>query len=292
MRRPRDVPGPKQYPFHREPARASDRRGAIAKGGNEKDTNWPMRCVPEGPMNRTDIVPDWQRVHHARVDPHRTAGALSDVILGGQDGLVAVLGALLGVAAASANPHLVATAGMATALADAVSMAGVAYTSHLARADIYRSEREREYRHIREVPLLEQAEVRDIFGKKGFQGPLLDRIVATITADPDVWVALMMSEEHQLQPTGRRNALRSAAVVGGSTMVGALLPILPFLWIGIPAASYVATGLAGAALFATGVYKARVTVGRPWRAGLQMACIGIASALVGWVVGAMLGVQG
>ena len=37
-------------------------------------------------------------------------------------------------------------------------MAAVAYTSRLADADVYRSEREREYRHVARVPNLERAE--------------------------------------------------------------------------------------------------------------------------------------
>jgi len=242
-------------------------------------------------MNRADLVPDWQRAHHARVDPHRRASALSEIILGGQDGVVAVLGALLGVAAASASSHLVIAAGLATTFADSISMAAVAYTSTLAQADVYRSERQREYRHIREVPTLEEAEVRDIYAQKGFDGALLDRIVATIVADPDVWVAVMMSEEHHLRPVDRPRALRSALIVGGSTMIGALLPVVPFLFVGVRVAAWASVVVAASALFAIGAYKARVTLGRPWKSGLEMATIGIVCALVGWGVGAAIGVH-
>jgi VIT1/CCC1 family predicted Fe2+/Mn2+ transporter len=34
-----------------------------------------------------------------------------------------------------------------------------------------------------------------------------------------------------------------------------------------------------------GVYKARVTVGKPFRSGLEMAVIGTLSAMAGYVVG-------
>ena len=132
--------------------------------------------------------------HHNRGDPHRQASALSDIILGGQDGLVNVLGVILGVAAASQNTHLVLVAGLAATFAESVSMAAVAYTSTLADADFYESEREREYRHIQEVPRLEVQEIRDIYAGKGFEGDLLERIVETITASKDVWVAVMMAE--------------------------------------------------------------------------------------------------
>ena len=43
--------------------------------------------------------------------------------------------------------------------------------------------------------------------------------------------------------------------------------------------------IAALTLFVVGVYKARVTVGKPIRSGLQMAVIGTVSALAGYVVG-------
>ena len=84
-------------------------------------------------------------------------------------------------------------------------MAAVAYTSTLAESDFYESEREREYRHISEVPELERQEIYDIYQDKGFRGVLLERIVDTITANRDVWVAVMMAEEHQLSPVNRQH---------------------------------------------------------------------------------------
>src|SRR5580765_1562713 len=138
--------------------------------------------------------------YHDHVDPHRGASALSDVILGGQDGLVNVLGVILGVAAATSDTRIVLVAGLAATFAESVSMAAVAYTSTLADADFYESERAREYRHIQEVPALEREEIRSIYERKGFNGELLERIVNTITRDKDVWVAVMMTDELKLAP--------------------------------------------------------------------------------------------
>src|SRR5713101_7932597 len=90
--------------------------------------------------------------YHTRLDPHRGASALSDVNLGGQDGLVNVLGVILGVAAATADSRIVLVAGLAATFAESVSMGAVAYTSTLADADFYESERAREFRHIHASP--------------------------------------------------------------------------------------------------------------------------------------------
>jgi len=90
--------------------------------------------------------------YHIQRDPHLYTNSLADVILGGQDGLVNVLGIVLGVAAATSDPRIVLVAGLAATFAESVSMAAVAYTSTLAETSHYESEREREYRHVRMVP--------------------------------------------------------------------------------------------------------------------------------------------
>lgn len=226
---------------------------------------------------------------HVRIDPHRrSASGLSDIILGGQDGLVNVLGVILGIAAATNDPRIVLVAGLAATFAESVSMGAVAYTSTLADADYYDSERERELRHIKQVPVLERAEIRNIYAQKGFKGELLERIVGTITTDPEVWVAVMMSEEHQLAPTDRRQAVKAALVVGISAIVGSLIPLVPFAFMPVDLSMLVSVIITALVLFLVGVYKARVTVGKPFRSGLEMAAIGTISALVGFVVGIIL----
>jgi VIT1/CCC1 family predicted Fe2+/Mn2+ transporter len=221
-------------------------------------------------------------------DPHRQASALSDIILGGQDGLVNVLGVILGVAAATSDPHIVLVAGLAATFAESVSMGAVAYTSTMADADFYESEREREYRHIREMPHLESDEVRAIYFQKGFRNELLENIVDTITANPDIWVAVMMGEEHRLIPVDRSHALRAAIVVGISAVVGSLIPLIPFVLLPVATSIWVSILVTALVLYIVGVYKARTTVGRPWKSGLEMAVIGTVSALVGYAIGLLL----
>lgn len=229
-----------------------------------------------------------QVTYHIHTDAHRYTSALADVILGGQDGLVNVLGIVLGVAAATQDMRIVLVAGLAATFAESVSMAAVAYTSSLAETAHYESELEREYRHVRMVPAVEKGEVTEIYRQKGFDGELLDQIVEKITADEDVWVGVMMSEEHQLTPTQRRDALRSALIVGIAAVVGSLIPLVPFFFLPVSASIWVSLTISALTLFILGVYKARTTVGSPGKSGLEMAVIGIVSALVGYLVGLVL----
>ena len=225
---------------------------------------------------------------HAEHDPHGGASALSDVILGGQDGLVNILGIVLGVAAATNDPRLVLVAGLAGALAESVSMGAVAFTATLAEAERYESERQREYRHTLHYPNVEREEIRSIYRNKGFTGDLLERVVNTITADRDVWVSVMLSEEHGLAPSERGQALRSALIVGLSSLTGSLVPLMPFFFLPARPGMWVAMLATALVLFGAGVYKAQVTTGRPAKSGAQMAIIGTLSALAGYLVGLLL----
>jgi VIT1/CCC1 family predicted Fe2+/Mn2+ transporter len=253
----------------------------------------PHEAIAPGQRQRLHPAPAPHELEfHEHHDPHHQASAISDVILGGQDGLVNVLGIALGVAAATQDPRIILAAGMAATFAESVSMAAVAFTTRRADQDYYESERAREFRHLHLVPAVEQEEIRAIYAAKGFEGETLDRIVRTITADEDVWVGVMMAEELRLSPVDRAAALRSALIVGVAAVIGSLIPLTPFVVLPVAQAIPVSLLVAAATLFGVGVYKARLTIGRPGRSGLEMALIGIASALVGYVVGLLFRVPG
>ena len=241
-----------------------------------------MTNVNSQPNKRALIEQVRLHDHH---DPHHGEFRLSDVILGGQDGLVNVLGVILGVAAATQDVRIVIAAGLAATFAESISMGAVAYTSTLAENDLYHSEREREYRHIHLAPDVEVEEIRGIYCKKGFEGETLEKIVEVITSNPDVWVNVMMAEEFQLTPPDKSKAIRSALLVGFSALIGSLIPLFPFFFWNVNLSIGLSIIIAALTLFTVGVYKARVTVGKPFRSGMEMAVIGTVSALAGYVVG-------
>jgi len=224
------------------------------------------------------------RIHNHH-DPHHGEFRLSEVILGGQDGLVNTLGVILGVAAATSDVRIVIAAGLAATFAESISMGAVAYTSTLAENDLYHSEREREHRHIHIAPDVEREEIRDIYSKKGFDGETLEKIVEVITSNPEVWVNVMMAEEFQMTPPEKSKAFNSALLVGFSALAGSFIPLFPFFFWSVNLSIMLSIIIAALTLFSVGVYKARVTVGKPFRSGMEMALIGTLSALAGYVVG-------
>lgn len=224
-------------------------------------------------------------LHEIEVQPKKIS--LSDIILGGQDGLVNVLGVILGVAAASSDQRLVIAAGLAATFAESISMGAVAYTTTLADRDFYLSEIEREKREIHDIPDVERAEIETVFRNWGFAGDLLDRSVEQIMKDERAWVDVMMHNELKIAPVHASSALRTALVVGLSAVIGSLIPLLPFFLWPIAPGIIISIVLTAATLFGVGAYKARAMVGHPGRSGTQMAVIGTISALAGYFIGAL-----
>ena len=216
---------------------------------------------------------------------HRHTNSLRDVILGGQDGLVNILGIILGVIAGGGSQAVLLSAGFAAAITESISMGAVGYTSSVAERDYYEAERERELAEIETVPAAEREEIRDIYASKGFTGELLERVVETITANRESWLSTMMDEELHLQPVQSPDILRSAVVITVATLVGHLVPLVPFLFMPRTPALVLAIALSAAVLFGVGVYSAVTLVGDWRRSGLKMVVIGLGAAAVGFLVG-------
>ncbi len=226
--------------------------------------------------------------------PHKETSGLGyeikDIILGAQDGLVNVLGVILAVAAATTVTKLVIIAGLAATFAESISMGAVAYTSTKSLKAFYQSELEREKREIEELPKQEREEIKQVYIQKGFTGTLLNQVVSKITSNKKVWLDTMMNEELKLPAPENEKPVKSALVVGFSALVGSLFPLLSFLFLPVPEASIISIIISILVLFLLGAAKAKVTVGKWWRSGLEISIIGIVAALVGYGIGAILGV--
>lgn len=214
------------------------------------------------------------------------------MILGGQDGLVNILGIILGIIAGGGSNTVLLAAGFAAAITESISMGAVGYTSAMSERDYYDAEQLREANEIDTMPDQERDEVRSIYRAKGFSGELLDRVVETITMDRKTWVATMMSEELHLQPVSTRDILRTAIVITIATLIGHLIPLAPFLVMPREPALVLAIVLSGITLFGVGVYSAVTLVG-DWRtSGLKMLVIGLGAAAVGFIVARLFNAAG
>ncbi len=222
-------------------------------------------------------------------EQHSGVGALfREFILGGQDGLVNVLGVILGIAVATSDAKLVIIAGLAAAFAESFSMAAVAYTSAKAEEDYYESQKQKELYEIKTLPDLERKEIYDIYYKKGFRGKLLSNIINAIIKNKKMWLNIMMKEELELSDHFI-HPVKSAVVVGLAAIIGSIIPLITFFFLSIKSAIIGSLIVSTLALFITGAIEGKLTVGHWIKKGIQLAIIGMAAAGIGFLIGKLLG---
>lgn len=221
---------------------------------------------------------------HKNQEGHKLTNPLRDVILGGQDGLVNALGIILGIAAVTADVHILIATVLAATFAESLSMGAVAYTSALSEKDHYESEQKKEIKEIQEVPEMEKEEVRQIYEQKGFKGHVLEEIVQTITADKTLWLKTMMTEELGLHLIDSKKVLNSSVIVTIATVIGHLIPLIPFFFVAHQTGLVLSIAISAITLFVVGVYQALTLVGSWWKSGIRMVIIGLAAAFIGYAI--------
>ena len=227
----------------------------------------------------------------SRPEDHPRPTLLADFILGSQDGIVNVLGILLGLVAATSDTRIILIAALAALAAESISMGAVAYTSTLARRHLYVSEVQRELAEMREVPELEREEVRVILRQWGYEGPEVEEMLARIEKKPKAMLDIMMAFELNLNEIAPEQARDTGLVVLGSTVVGSIIPVLPFFFLGhtLVTAAYISILLSGAMLFGIGWYEARQNLGSRWEGAGRMILIGLGAGFAGFLVGHFIG---
>ena len=245
-------------------------------------------------QTRPRRLPRWSilKLRKPLLEPHSSHSFLSDFILGSQDGLVNVLGILLGVSAATSDVRIIYVAALAALGAESISMGAVAYTSTVARRRQYLKESEREQIEMKEANSIEREEVRTVLKGWGYEGDELEMMVGHISSNSKAMLEFMMSFELKLAPVEKEEARRSFGVVLSSTIFGSIIPLLPFLFVTqstIVSGTIASVLLSGAILFFIGAYEAKITVGSLWWSGLQMMTIGLSAGFAGYLIGRAVG---
>jgi predicted membrane protein (TIGR00267 family) len=216
---------------------------------------------------------------------------LSDFILGSQDGLVNVLGILLGVAAATTDVRIIFVAALAALGAESVSMGAVAYTSTLARYKQYIGEQDKEKYEIAHKKDHTKKELQKILSRWGYKGRELVSLTNSLVKNPKAALELLMSFKRKIAPVDRSAPTRSFVTVLSATIFGSIIPIIPFVFLykDIILGAIGSIVISAITLFLIGYYEAKTTVGSLWRSGLQLLMIGLAAGFVGYLIGHFIG---
>ncbi len=211
-----------------------------------------------------------------------------NLILGGQDGLVNVLGIVLGVAVATYDAQIIILAGLAATFAESLSMAAVAYTSTRAELEHFRGLMKDQQEEIEKHPEKAKEKIKEIYKNKGFSGDLLNKVVERIAQNKKRWLETLIKEYHNLyDPEEKMSPAYQSFLVGTSAIIGSLIPLIPFFFINVEQALYLSLIISLLSLFIFGAYKSHIAKEKWLHGGLEMMIIGGVAAFAGFMVGVL-----
>jgi VIT1/CCC1 family predicted Fe2+/Mn2+ transporter len=181
--------------------------------------------APELP--KPDFAED--RLHQPGGQLQRFQHYLGEFVYGGIDGSVTTFAVVAGAAGANLGSEVVIILGFANLLADGFSMSVGSYLSHKSERDNYLKHRRIEYWEVEHMQETEREEIRQIYRAKGFEGELLEQVVAVITADQDRWVDVMMKEELEMIRETRSPIAIGAVTYISFLMIG-VVPLCVYAW--------------------------------------------------------------
>ncbi|HEV7200251.1 MAG TPA: VIT1/CCC1 transporter family protein [Candidatus Limnocylindria bacterium] len=229
----------------------------------------------------------------AREGRHRTVGgnALRAAVLGANDGLVSNFSLVMGVAGAGGDQGAILVAGVAGLLAGAMSMALGEWLSVQSARELYANQLAIEAAELAEEPEEEENELRLIYEAKGVPTDVARDVAHRIVyGDRAVALETMAREELGIDP---KSLGGSAWVAAGTSFalfaMGAIVPVVPFLFLTGTTAIVASAVLAGLALFGVGASITVVTGRGAIRSGLRQLAFGMAAAAITYGIGTLLG---
>jgi VIT1/CCC1 family predicted Fe2+/Mn2+ transporter len=223
---------------------------------------------------------------------HRAAGgnALRAAVLGVNDGLVSNLSLIMGVAGASLQQTTILLTGLAGLLAGAISMALGEWLSVQSSRELYARQIAIEKEELEAAPAEELEELTLIYQAKGVPRDRARELATSIIANPTTALETLAREELGIDPGGLGG---SAWVAAGTSFAlfaaGAVVPLLPYIFVGGAAAVGLSGVLAALGLFSSGALGSFFT-GQPiLRSALRQAGFGLAAAGVTFLLGKLVG---
>ncbi len=220
------------------------------------------------------------------LEKHFTASeSVRDVVIGMADGLTVPFALAAGLSAAVVNTDVIVTAGLAEVVAGAIAMGLGGYLAARTDAEHYAAEEKREHDEIEHLRGREIEEVAAIFRDYGLEGQALTTVVDAIASDRKRWVDFMMKFELGLERPDPKRAPVSALTIGGSYVIGGLIPLIPYMLLhDISSALRISVVATGIALLIFGAIKGHFTGVNKIKSALQTALVGgLAAGAAFWL---------
>jgi vacuolar iron transporter family protein len=213
--------------------------------------------------------------------------SVREIVFGVQDGVLTTAGVLCGLSGAVSQHSQVALAALASTAAGALSMAAGAYLGARAETEVLRAELDVVRADAAEKPYTVQEGLLDELCKEGLSREGAYRVVRLLSASPKALASTAEAKMFGLGGSMLGNAALDGLVMGIAFLVGALVPLLPYMLITI--ARYDLGGALAATaltLFGVGYFEGWLAHRRDrWRSGMRFLAIAMSAAAAGYVIG-------
>jgi len=218
-------------------------------------------------------------------------GNLRAAVFGVNDGLVSNASLVMGVAGATQDSKIIFMTGIAGLIAGAASMAAGEYISVRSQRELYEYQIGLERDELEEYPEEEAEELALIYNARGVSMEQARQIATDILQDPEHALNTLAREELGLNPDDLGSPWGAALSSFVSFALGALVPLLPFVFgertQPIPAIIL----LTGISLFFVGAVLSLFTGRGAMKGGVRMVLIGGSAGLIAYMIGTVLGIS-
>lgn len=235
-----------------------------------------------------------QGVNIARIEGrHRggTGNALRAAVLGINDGLVSTLSLVMGVAGASPGRSVVFLSGIAGLLAGSLSMALGEWISVRSSAESFERQLRVEAEELELWPEEEREELTLIYQAKGFTREEAAHAAQRILANKETALDTLAREELGMSAEESGNAWVAAITSFLLFSMGAILPVVPWMFVGGAVAVTLSAVVAGLGLFVAGAFTNLFTGRGLLFSGSRMLVFGLAAAAITFAIGKVIGVS-
>lgn len=225
------------------------------------------------------------------IEKHFTSGAVvRDVVIGMADGLTVPFALAAGLSGAVVSTGIIVTAGLAEIVAGSIAMGLGGYLAGRSDAEHYDSEYEREIYEIEKLLDHEKDEVIEILESYGLTRQESIPIVESLAKRPADFADFMMRFELGLEKPEPKRALQSGITIGGSYILGGLIPLMPYILMNeAHTALKWSISITVISLFVFGYVKGQFTGTGPLKSAVQTCLIGSIAAAVAFFIARLIG---
>ena len=210
---------------------------------------------------------------------------IREFVFGIQDGSISTVGLLAGVQGATENNIVVIITGLTAMFSGAISMAAGSYLSSGAQKEIFEREIADAEKLAEREPYMAAEGLLKALGEEGLSKEQSYQLVKVLIQQRNVFLRTFQEKVFGLGSAEINRPLQAALIMGLSFIVGAVVPILPYMFSSGVAAFYLSALLGGVTLFGVGSLKGKLAGQSLFLSGFKFFLIAVSAAVVGYLIG-------